>query len=192
MRNHTRSLSLPRSPKPNKHSKDLLHMLRNQTTYHFLHHENPPTWAGIEPAILGLQGQCLNQFSCVIQPPGQPIGVTVHFTQQPIREQPLSSQPSQKLFQIHHPDEAPKPCLPDPIDHPIAVMPPSRISGHISLVIKVSDRAWHVMSSNPVPPKTRRVEQRCTLNLSRAQASSRWCSVVIRRGSDSSGVVLVT
>ncbi|GFS76928.1 uncharacterized protein TNCV_3756081 [Trichonephila clavipes] len=32
------------------------------------------------------------------QSPGQPIGVTVHFTQQPIREQSLSSQPSQKLF----------------------------------------------------------------------------------------------
>ncbi|GFX07619.1 hypothetical protein TNCV_4158891 [Trichonephila clavipes] len=60
-------------------------------------------------------------------PPGQPIGVTVHCTQQPIREQSLSSQPSQKLFQIHHPDEAPKPRLPDSIDHPIAAMPPSRI-----------------------------------------------------------------
>ncbi|GFT07199.1 hypothetical protein TNCV_1416661 [Trichonephila clavipes] len=61
------------------------------------------------------------------QPPRQPIGVTVHCNQQPIREQSLSSQPSQKLFQIHHPDEAPKPRLPDPIDHPIAVMPPSRM-----------------------------------------------------------------
>ncbi|GFX81317.1 uncharacterized protein TNCV_2513061 [Trichonephila clavipes] len=61
------------------------------------------------------------------KPPGQPIGVTVHCTQQPIREQSLSSQPSQKLFQIHHPDEAPKPRFPDPIDHPIAVMPPSRM-----------------------------------------------------------------
>ncbi|GFT05896.1 integrase catalytic domain-containing protein [Trichonephila clavipes] len=59
--------------------------------------------------------------------PGQPIGVTVHFTQQPIREQSLSSQPSQKLFQIHHPDEAPKSRLPDPIDYPIAFMPPSRM-----------------------------------------------------------------
>ncbi|GFX50761.1 hypothetical protein TNCV_2723451 [Trichonephila clavipes] len=58
---------------------------------------------------------------------GQPIGVTVHFTQQPIREQSLSSQPSQKLFQTRHPDEAPKPRLPDPIDHAIAVMPPSRM-----------------------------------------------------------------
>ncbi|GFV09800.1 hypothetical protein TNCV_2598551 [Trichonephila clavipes] len=42
-------------------------------------------------------------------------------------EQSLSSQPSQKLFQTHHPDEAPKPRLPDPIDQPIAVMPPSRM-----------------------------------------------------------------
>ncbi|GFS53922.1 uncharacterized protein TNCV_3761491 [Trichonephila clavipes] len=57
----------------------------------------------------------------------QPIGVTVHCTQQPIRQQSLSSQPSQKLFQIHHPDEAPKPRLLDSIDHPIAIMPPSRM-----------------------------------------------------------------
>ncbi|GFU81973.1 uncharacterized protein TNCV_516541 [Trichonephila clavipes] len=39
-----------------------------------------------------------------------------------------------------------------------------------------------VTSSNPVPPKTRRVGQRCTLNLSRAQTSSRWSGVVVRRG----------
>ncbi|GFX70262.1 uncharacterized protein TNCV_4616991 [Trichonephila clavipes] len=36
--------------------------------------------------------------------------------------------------------------------------------------------------SNPVPLKTRRVGQRCTLNLSRAETSSRWCGVVVRRG----------
>ncbi|GFV67581.1 uncharacterized protein TNCV_4622611 [Trichonephila clavipes] len=30
--------------------------------------------------------------------------------------------------------------------------------------------------------KTRRVGQRCTLNLSRAETSSRWCGVVVRRG----------
>ncbi|GFU28066.1 hypothetical protein TNCV_3153801 [Trichonephila clavipes] len=30
-------------------------------------------------------------------------------------------------FLFHHPNEAPKPRLPDPIDHPIAVMPPSRM-----------------------------------------------------------------
>ncbi|GFW97473.1 glutamyl aminopeptidase [Trichonephila clavipes] len=47
---------------------------------------------------------------------------------------------------------------------------------------QVSDRGWHVTSSSPVPLKTRRVGERCMLNLSRAQASSRWCGVVVRRG----------
>ncbi|GFX44690.1 uncharacterized protein TNCV_2427741 [Trichonephila clavipes] len=40
--------------------------------------------------------------------------------------------------------------------------------------------AGFVTSSIPVPLKTRRV--RCTLNLSRAETSSRWCGVVVRRG----------
>ncbi|GFV92232.1 uncharacterized protein TNCV_1896681 [Trichonephila clavipes] len=39
-----------------------------------------------------------------------------------------------------------------------------------------------VTSSSPVPLKTRRVGQRCTLNLSRAETSSRWCGVEVRRG----------
>ncbi|GFX78081.1 uncharacterized protein TNCV_972351 [Trichonephila clavipes] len=39
-----------------------------------------------------------------------------------------------------------------------------------------------VTSSSPVPLKTHRVRQRCTLNLSRAETSSRWCGVVVRRG----------
>ncbi|GFV25541.1 uncharacterized protein TNCV_1148111 [Trichonephila clavipes] len=39
-----------------------------------------------------------------------------------------------------------------------------------------------VTSSSPVPLKTRRVGQRCTLNLSRAETSSHWCGVVVRRG----------
>ncbi|GFX53636.1 uncharacterized protein TNCV_1185641 [Trichonephila clavipes] len=47
-------------------------------------------------------------------------------------------------------------------------------------------------SSSPVPLKTRRVGQRCTLNLSRAQTSSHWCGVVVRRGDASSDVVHVT
>ncbi|GFW38260.1 uncharacterized protein TNCV_4707551 [Trichonephila clavipes] len=38
-----------------------------------------------------------------------------------------------------------------------------------------------VTSSSSVPLKTRRVGQRCTLNLSRAETSSRWCGVVVRR-----------
>ncbi|GFV97369.1 uncharacterized protein TNCV_2038791 [Trichonephila clavipes] len=59
--------------------------------------------------------------------------------------------------------------------------------------VKVSDRGWRDMSPSRVPLKTRRVGERCTLNLSRAQMSSRWCGVVVRRGgSTSSGDVLVT
>ncbi|GFX81726.1 uncharacterized protein TNCV_317301 [Trichonephila clavipes] len=42
--------------------------------------------------------------------------------------------------------------------------------------------ACFVTGSNPVPLKTRRVGQRCTLNLSRAETSSRWCGVVVWRG----------
>ncbi|GFW15156.1 uncharacterized protein TNCV_173031 [Trichonephila clavipes] len=52
--------------------------------------------------------------------------------------------------------------------------------------------AGFVTSSIPVPLKTRRVGQRCTLNLSRAETSSRWCGVVVRKGGASSGVVHVT
>ncbi|GFU84857.1 hypothetical protein TNCV_2127981 [Trichonephila clavipes] len=37
-------------------------------------------------------------------------------------------------------------------------------------------------SSSPVPLKIRRGGQRCTLNLLRAEISSRWCGVVVRRG----------
>ncbi|GFW34157.1 uncharacterized protein TNCV_288391 [Trichonephila clavipes] len=52
--------------------------------------------------------------------------------------------------------------------------------------------AGFVTSSSPVPLKTRRVGQRCTLNLSRAETRhSRWCGVVVRRGGASSGVVHV-
>ncbi|GFV93521.1 uncharacterized protein TNCV_1988351 [Trichonephila clavipes] len=50
-----------------------------------------------------------------------------------------------------------------------------------SPVIKILDRGRHVMSSSPVPLKNRRVGQRCTLNLSRAETSSHWYGVVVRR-----------
>ncbi|GFX54473.1 uncharacterized protein TNCV_1586581 [Trichonephila clavipes] len=44
------------------------------------------------------------------------------------------------------------------------------------------DRGWLCRtSSSPVPLKTRRVGQRCTLNLS-SETSSLWCDVVVRRG----------
>ncbi|GFT60723.1 hypothetical protein TNCV_3584351 [Trichonephila clavipes] len=54
--------------------------------------------------------------------------------------------------------------------------------GHGSLVVKVSDRGWRVMSSSRVTLKTLRVGERCTQNLLRAQTSSRWCGVVFRIG----------
>ncbi|GFX89006.1 hypothetical protein TNCV_2853061 [Trichonephila clavipes] len=47
--------------------------------------------------------------------------------------------------------------------------------GRGSRVVKVSDRGRHVTSSSSVPLKTHRVGERCTLNMSRSQASSRWC-----------------
>ncbi|GFX78497.1 uncharacterized protein TNCV_1295631 [Trichonephila clavipes] len=59
-------------------------------------------------------------------------------------------------------------------------------------MVKVSDHGRHVISSSRVPLKTRRVGQRCTLNLSRAETSSRWYGVVVRRGGASIGVILVT
>ncbi|GFU55711.1 uncharacterized protein TNCV_1650111 [Trichonephila clavipes] len=61
-----------------------------------------------------------------------------------------------------------------------------------SPVVKVSDHGRHVMSSSPVPLKTRSVGQQCPLNLSRAETSSRWNGEVVRRGGANSGVVHVT
>ncbi|GFY09396.1 uncharacterized protein TNCV_1942061 [Trichonephila clavipes] len=61
-----------------------------------------------------------------------------------------------------------------------------------SPVVRVSDHGRYIMSSSPVRLKTRRVGQRCTLNVSRAETSSRWCGVVVRREGASSGVVHVT
>ncbi|GFW90481.1 hypothetical protein TNCV_77151 [Trichonephila clavipes] len=46
------------------------------------------------------------------------------------------------------------------------------------------------LGSSPVPQKTRRMGQRCTLNLSRAEMSLS-LSVVVRRGGANSGVALV-
>ncbi|GFV64805.1 uncharacterized protein TNCV_809021 [Trichonephila clavipes] len=66
------------------------------------------------------------------------------------------------------------------------------LQGCGSPVVKISDHGRHVMSSSPVPLKTRRVRQRCTLSLSRAETSSHWCGVVVRKGGASSGVVHVT
>ncbi|GFT15051.1 uncharacterized protein TNCV_4316321 [Trichonephila clavipes] len=60
----------------------------------------------------------------------------------------------------------------------------------VKIVIVAAVAEWYryrivaclVTSLSPVPLKTRRVGQRCTLNLSRAETSSRRCGVVVRRG----------
>ncbi|GFV64112.1 uncharacterized protein TNCV_1281091 [Trichonephila clavipes] len=67
-----------------------------------------------------------------------------------------------------------------------------RTRGYGNPVVKILDHDRHILSSSPVPLKTRRVGQRCTLNPSRAETSSRWCGVVVRRGDANSGVVHVT
>ncbi|GFY27244.1 hypothetical protein TNCV_2068651 [Trichonephila clavipes] len=59
------------------------------------------------------------------------------------------------------------------------------------LVVKVSDHGWHVTSSSPVL-KTRRVGEAMHVKSVENSMSSRWCSVVVRRGGASSGVVLIT
>ncbi|GFV71473.1 hypothetical protein TNCV_4562251 [Trichonephila clavipes] len=61
-----------------------------------------------------------------------------------------------------------------------------------SRVVNVLDRGCLVTNSSPVPLKICHVGQRCTLNQPRAETSSRWCGVVIRRGGASSGVIHVT
>ncbi|GFY24651.1 uncharacterized protein TNCV_1016971 [Trichonephila clavipes] len=66
--------------------------------------------------------------------------------------------------------------------YPISLFVKRRNGDCGSPVVKVSDNGRHVMSSSPEPLKTRRVGQRCTLYLSRAETSSRWCGVVVGRG----------
>ncbi|GFX18479.1 uncharacterized protein TNCV_3370521 [Trichonephila clavipes] len=79
----------------------------------------------------------------------------------------------------------------------VSILVSLRKISHTHRVVAVAE--WYryrivaclVTSSSPVPLNTRRVGQRCTLNLSRAETSSRWCGVLIRRGGASSGVVHV-
>ncbi|GFU91408.1 hypothetical protein TNCV_2541761 [Trichonephila clavipes] len=106
-------------------------------------------------------------------------------------------------------------ALPDLTLYPVTILPDkstpgsttpvtvSSLSGVICLfgeemtgrggrVVYVSDRGWLCHELEPSTTKTHRVGQRCTLNLSRAETSSRWCGVVVRRGGASSGAVHVT
>ncbi|GFV00731.1 uncharacterized protein TNCV_1385501 [Trichonephila clavipes] len=52
----------------------------------------------------------------------------------------------------------------------------------IPLICSTCPTAMSLRETPTVPLKTRRVGQRCTRNLSRAETSSRWCGVVVRRG----------
>ncbi|GFY32194.1 uncharacterized protein TNCV_3557021 [Trichonephila clavipes] len=65
-------------------------------------------------------------------------------------------------------------------------------SAFLNAIFRYQIVACLVLSLSPVPLKNRRVGQRCTLNLSRAETSSRWCGVVVKRGGANSGVVHVT
>ncbi|GFW48213.1 hypothetical protein TNCV_2382971 [Trichonephila clavipes] len=67
-----------------------------------------------------------------------------------------------------------------------------RGGGRGSRVVYLSDHGLpcHVFETSAT--KARRVGQRCPLNLSRAETSSRWFCVVVRRGGASTGVVHVT
>ncbi|GFX57875.1 hypothetical protein TNCV_3068421 [Trichonephila clavipes] len=76
--------------------------------------------------------------------------------------------------------------------NPTELLTDTVVEGCGSLVVKVSDHGRHAMSLSPVPLMTRRKGQRCTLNLSRAETSSRWCGAVVRRRGASSSVVHVT
>ncbi|GFY05728.1 uncharacterized protein TNCV_4403951 [Trichonephila clavipes] len=60
--------------------------------------------------------------------------------------------------------------------------PDSVYSASATAAVAVWYRYQIVTSSSPVPLNPHRVGQRCTLNLSRAETSSHWCGVVVRRG----------
>ncbi|GFY10594.1 hypothetical protein TNCV_2194151 [Trichonephila clavipes] len=53
-----KDLTLPRAPKPNRHSRDLLYAISSYdiVAVNFLLHENPPALAGVKPATFGADG----------------------------------------------------------------------------------------------------------------------------------------
>ncbi|GFX24308.1 uncharacterized protein TNCV_421091 [Trichonephila clavipes] len=61
-------------------------------------------------------------------------------------------------------------------------LPSNQIQAAIAEWYRYRTVACFVTGSSPVPLKTRHVGQRCMLNLSRAETSSRWCGVVVRKG----------
>ncbi|GFS57521.1 hypothetical protein TNCV_1401851 [Trichonephila clavipes] len=55
-------------------------------------------------------------------------------------------------------------------------------SGRGSRVVKVSDRGWPCLEFEPSTTEDPTCRGAMPLNLSRAETSSRWCGVVVRRG----------
>ncbi|GFW49813.1 uncharacterized protein TNCV_3866791 [Trichonephila clavipes] len=78
------------------------------------------------------------------------------------------------------------------IQYILNILVSAQIVAAVAEWYKYRTMACFVTSSSPVPLKTFRVGQRCTLNLSRAETFSRWCGVVVRRGGASSSIVHVT
>ncbi|GFS60842.1 uncharacterized protein TNCV_2002181 [Trichonephila clavipes] len=76
-----------------------------------------------------------------------------------------------------------KMAMPAPIPKSAVTMGVTNHFRNMTLTLRAAVAEWYryrtvacfVTGSNPVPLKTRRVGQRCTLNLSRAETSSRWC-----------------
>ncbi|GFW15155.1 hypothetical protein TNCV_173021 [Trichonephila clavipes] len=66
------------------------------------------------------------------------------------------------------------------------------LGGRGSRVVLVSDRGLSCHEFEPSTTKDPPCRAAYTLNLSRAEMSSRWCGMVVRRGGASSGVVHVT
>ncbi|GFW25011.1 uncharacterized protein TNCV_3155141 [Trichonephila clavipes] len=68
------------------------------------------------------------------------------------------------------------------LGHGSKLIGPSPVVAAVAEWYRYRIGAYLVTSSSTVPLKTYRVGQRCMLNLSRAETSSRWCGVVVRRG----------
>ncbi|GFT24384.1 uncharacterized protein TNCV_3252321 [Trichonephila clavipes] len=161
--------------------------LKGYFTYHIIKlHGNcrylaPHTWAGVEPTNFGVQGR-----PKLSAPPSRGISAApLH-----VPECIVVTNSCGKFQPNGEPKQSPTFYLIVFISAISCVMSQRGSCG--SPVVKVSDHGRHVTSSSPVPLKTRRVGQRCTLNLSRAETSSRWCGVVVRRGGVISGAVHVT
>ncbi|GFT46102.1 hypothetical protein TNCV_2812171 [Trichonephila clavipes] len=66
-----------------------------------------------------------------------------------------------------------------------------KFSGHGCQVVKVTDSRPACHEFEPSTAEDPPCRERCALNLPRAQTSSRWCGVVVRRGASSGHLTMV-